>query len=44
VVLAAPGLVVAAAVEPLDQFEILLERQRRILARGVEGGHENAET
>ena len=43
VVLADPRLVVAEAVEVLDQLEVALERQRRVLARRVERRHEDAE-
>jgi hypothetical protein len=37
VVLADPRLVVAEAVEVLDQLQIALERERRVLARGWNG-------
>src|SRR5258707_1294155 len=41
--LAKPCLVIAAAVEPLDKFEIALQRQRRIDTRLVEWCEKNAE-
>ena len=43
VVLADPGLVPPEAVEVLDQLEIALERQCRVLARRMERCHEDAE-
>ena len=43
VVLADPRLVVAEPVEVHDQVEVALERQRRVLARRVERGHEDPE-
>jgi hypothetical protein len=43
VVLADPRLVEAEAVEVLDQLQVALERQRRVLADGVERGEEDAE-
>src|SRR2546422_7109 len=39
VVLADPGLVVAESVEPLDQLEVTLQCEGRVLAHAVEGGH-----
>jgi hypothetical protein len=38
VVLADPRLVVAEAVEVLDELEVALEREGRVLARGMERG------
>ena len=43
VVLADPRLVEAEPVEVLDQVEVALERERGVLARRVERGHEDAE-
>jgi len=43
VVLADPGLVVAEPVEVLDELEVALQRQRRVLPGGVEGGQEGSE-
>ena len=43
VMLAKPRLVVAAAVEPLDKFEIALQRQRRIDTRLMEWCEKNTE-
>jgi hypothetical protein len=43
VVLADPCLVVVQPVEVLDELEVALERQRRVLAGGVERGQEDAE-
>ena len=43
VVLADPGLVPAEGVEVLDQLQVALERQRRVLAGGVERRHEDPE-
>src|SRR5205823_13840848 len=43
VMLADPGLVETKAVEPLDQLEIALQRQRRVLRKSVEGRHKDAE-
>ena len=43
VVLAEPGLVEAEVVEVLDQLEVALERQRRVLADRVERGQEDPE-
>ena len=40
---AAPGFVIAAAVEPLDQFEIGLECERGIDSRRMKRRQENAE-
>ena len=42
VVLADPGLVVAEAVEVLDERQVALEGQRRVLSRRVERRHEDA--
>ena len=42
-VLAEPGLVVAELVEMLDELQIALERERRILADRVERGQEDPE-
>jgi hypothetical protein len=44
VVLADPGLVVPAAVEPGDGVEVALEQQRRVLPRRVERRHEDPES
>ena len=41
--LADPRLVVAPGIEFFDQLEVALERQRRVLADGVEGRHEYPE-
>ena len=43
VVLAEPGLVEAERVEMLDQLQVALEGQRRVLAHRVERGQEDAE-
>ena len=43
VVLADPHLVEAEAVEMLDQVEVALERERRVLPGRVERGHEESE-
>ena len=43
VVLPEPHLVVGAAVEPLDQLEVLLQREGGVDAGLVEGGEEDAE-
>ena len=43
VVLAEPGLVEAERVEVLDQLQVALERQRRVLAHGMERGQEDPE-
>ena len=43
VVLADPGFVVAELIEPLDQLQVAVDRQRGILAHAVKGRHENAE-
>ncbi len=43
VVLAEPGLVEAEAVQVLDELEVALERQRRVLPHRVERGQEDAE-
>jgi hypothetical protein len=42
-VLADPGLVVAQGVEPLDQFDVAFQRERRVLAGTMEGGEDDAE-
>jgi hypothetical protein len=42
-VFAEPRLVIAALVEPADEVEIVLERQRRINAGLVKGGEEDTE-
>src|SRR5262245_60010997 len=42
-VLADPGLIPAEPVEMLDQSEVALQRQCRVLAGGVERGHEDSE-
>ena len=44
VMLTDPGLVVAELVEVDDQFQIALQRQRRVLTSRVEGCHEDSET
>ena len=43
VVLADPHLVEAEAIEVLDQLEVALERERRVLPGRVERGHEESE-
>ena len=43
VMLADPGLVVAELVEPFDQLEVAVDRQRGILADAVKRRHEDAE-
>ena len=43
VVLADPGLVVAEAVEVLDELEVALDGQGGVLVRRVEGREEDAE-
>ena len=43
VVLADPGFLEAELVEPLDQLEVALERERGVLAGRMERGHEDAE-
>ena len=43
VVFADPHFVVAERVEPLDEFEVSMERQRRVVVRRVKRGHEGAE-
>ena len=43
VVLADPGLIEAEVVEPLQQFQVSVQGQRRVFAELVEGGHERAE-
>ena len=43
VVLADPGLVEAEVVEPLQQLQVALQGQRRVLAELVEGSHERTE-
>ena len=43
VVLADPGLVVAEVVEPLEQFHVAADGERRVLAEPVERGEEDAE-
>ena len=43
VVLADPRLVVAELVEALNQFQVALQRQRRVLPDGMERGEEDAE-
>src|SRR5438067_986595 len=43
-VLADPGFVVAELVQPLDQFEIALQRKGRVLIRAVEWGEEDPES
>ena len=43
VVLADPGLVVAELIEPLDQLQVAVNRQRGILAHAVKRRHEDAE-
>ena len=43
VVLADPRLVEPEAVEVLDQLEVALERERRVLPDRVERGHEESE-
>ena len=43
VVLADPRLVVAEGVEPLDQFQVAVERQGGVVADAVERGEEDAE-
>src|SRR5262245_51006633 len=43
VMLADPGLVIAQVVEPLDQFHVSGQRQRRILAHAMERSKEDAE-
>ena len=43
VVFAEPGLVEAQAVQVLDQLQVALERQRRVLPDRVERGQEDAE-
>src|SRR5438445_217727 len=43
VVLADPGFLEAELVEPLDQLEVALESERRVLAGRMERGHEDAE-
>jgi hypothetical protein len=40
--LADPGLVVAKLVEKLDEFEVALEQERRILVVGMERRQEDA--
>jgi hypothetical protein len=42
-VLAEPGLIIAAAVEPLDQFEIASQRERRVDAGFVKGCKKDTE-
>src|SRR5262245_52051618 len=42
VVLADPGLVIAELVEPLDELEVALQRQRRVLVVGMERRQEDA--
>jgi hypothetical protein len=42
-VLAKPRFIVTEAVEPSDQVQIVLQRQRRIDAGLVEGSEKNAE-
>ena len=41
--LAEPGLVEAERVQVLDELQVALERQRRVLAHRVERGQEDAE-
>jgi len=43
VVLAEPRLIIAAAIEPLDEIEIALQRERWVDAGLVEGREKNAE-
>ena len=43
VVLADPRLVEAELVQTGDELEVALERQRRVLTRGVKGGQEHTE-
>ena len=43
VVLAEPGLVEAQLVEVLDELQVALQRQRRVLAHRMEGGQEDPE-
>ena len=42
-VLAEPGLIIAAAVEPLDQLEIASQRERRVDAGFVKGRKKDTE-
>ena len=44
VVFADPGFVVAQLVQVFDKFQVAFQGQRRVLSRGVERGHEDAET
>ena len=43
VVLAHPRFVESEVVEPLNEFQVPVERQGRIFAQGMKGSHENTE-